>query len=166
MVEAWLNFTVVVFAQFLIFIAYAYYAKKLSDVPRMFGLGALVAIVVGLPFDLLVGKLFGFHSFALGFGLFFLIVNAVFSYGLFVSNILLMQNVKLRYFFLWVIVLVLVYEITNYFFSVWTWEFTLPHFAFLVVLIVGYFGGAVLAAGISHVFLGRRFLFIDHLLKK
>lgn len=166
MSEAWSNFAIVVLAQLSLFLIHAYYAKKLSDVPRMLGLGALIGITVGIPFDLLVGKFFGLHSFALGFGMFFLTINAVLSYGLFVSNTLLMQNAKLRYFFPWIITLVAVYEITNYFFRVWTWEFALPHIVFLMVLLVGYFGGAILVAAIAHIFLGRRFLFIDNLFKR
>lgn len=166
MSEAWLNFAVVVFVQFLFFIIHAYYAKKLSDAPRMLGWGALTAIVVGIPFDLIAGMFFGLHSFVLGFSPFFLVANAVFSYGLFVSNTLLMQNAKLQYFFPWIVVLIAVYEITNHFFPVWIWEFTLPIFVFLIVLLIGYLGGAMLIAAISHLLFGRRFLFIDNLLKK
>lgn len=166
MSEAWLNFIIIIFTQLLLFVICAYFEKKLSDMPRILGLGALVAIVVGIPFDLVVGKLFGIHSFSLGFGMLFLIINAVFSYGLFAANILLLQHIKLSYFILLNVVIVAIYEITNSFFPVWTWNFVLPPIEFVIVLLVGYLVGSILVAIISHILLKRHFLFIDKLLKK
>ncbi len=162
MLDPWIHFGIVVLVQFLFFIAHAYSTKKLADVPRMFIWGALIGITVGIPFDLVVGKFFGLHSFTLGFGVVFLTINATFSYGLFVANTLLMQNVRLSYFFLWSSALMAIYEITNHFFHVWTWEFALPHFEFVAILLVGYFSGAILAAVIAHIFLGHRFFFISN----
>lgn len=37
MSEAWLNFTVVIFVQLLLFLACAYHQKRFSDVPRILG---------------------------------------------------------------------------------------------------------------------------------
>lgn len=166
MLEAWLNFAIIIFVQFLLFITCAYYKKRLSDVPRILGLGVLTGIILGLSFDLVLGKFFGLNSYALGFGPFFLILNAALSYGIFVANILLLQQARLPYFYVWTLLVMAVYEITNYFFRVWTWEFSLPDIAFLSVLSAGYFGGAILIAVVWHVFLGHRFFFIDTLLKK
>ena len=171
MTEPWLNFAVVIFAQLLFFIAHAYYAKKLSDMPRILGLGVCIGVVMGLLYDLVLGKFLGLASYTLGFGAFFLIVNGALSYGLFAASTLLMQHARLRYFFPWIIVLIAVYEITNHFFRVWTWEFThllvyLPPIEFLLILLVGYFGGAMFVAVLSYAFLGCRFFFIDNLLKK
>lgn len=166
MSEAWLNFSIVVFVQLLLFLICAHCEKRLSDAPRTLRLGVLVGIAVGIPFDLLVGKFFGLHSFALGFGIFFLTINSVLSYGLFVANILLLQHIRLPYFILWNIAIVTLYETINNFFAVWTWRFTLPQFKLLIVLLVGYLAGAILVAIISHILLGRRFLFIDNLLNK
>lgn len=166
MLEDWLNFAIIILVQLLLFTAHAYYEKRLSDVPRILGYGVLIGIVFGIPFDLVVGKFFGLHSYALGFGAFFLILNATLSYGLFAANTLLMQRARLVHFYIWTIGIVAVYETTNLFFRVWTWEFALPDIAFLIVLSAGYFGGAILVAVISHVFLGHRFFFIDTVLKK
>lgn len=166
MSEAWLNFIIVISTQLFLFVICAYYTKKLSDVSRILGWGVLIAIVVGIPFDLVLGKFFGLHSFALGFGVSFLIINATLSYGLFVANILLLQQLRLPNFILWNIVVVTIYEITNYFFHVWSWGFALPPIEFVMVLLVGYLAGVILVAIISHILLGRRFLFIEDLLKK
>ena len=166
MLEAWLNFAIVIFVQFLLFIICAFCQKRLSDVPRILGLGMLIGIVMGLSFDLVLGKFFGLSSYTFGFSLFFLVINATLAYGIFAANILLLQHIRLPYFILWNIVIVVVYEIINHFFRVWTWEFLLPRFEFLMVLLVGYLGGAIFVAVISHVFLGRRFFFIDNLFKK
>ena len=171
MLEAWLNFAVVIFAQFLFFIAQAYYTKKLSAVPRILGVGVCIGIVMGLLYDLVLGKFFGLASYTLGFGVVFLIINGALSYGLFAASTLLMQRARLRDFFPWLIALIAVYEITNYFFRVWTWEFEhmlvyFPSIEFLLILLIGYFGGAMFVAMLSHTFLGRRFFFIDNLLRK
>lgn len=165
MSEAWLHFGVVIFVQFLLFIICAFHEKRLSDALRILGWGVLIGIAMGLSFDLVLGKFFGFSSYALGFGAPFLIVNGALSYGLFVGTILLLQRVRLVPFYIWTIGIVVVYEITNHFFRVWTWKFALPPIEYLIVLSAGYFGGAILVAIISHVFLGRRFFFIDNLLK-
>ena len=160
MPEAWLHFTVIVSVQMLLLIVHAYSAGRLADVPRLFGWGALIGVAVGVPFDLVVGQFFEIHSYALGFSLYFLVINAALSYGLFVANTLLLQHVRLPYFCLWTVIMMAVYEITNHFFRVWTWEFGLPRFEFLMVLLIGYFAGAILAAIISQVFLGYRFSFL------
>ncbi len=165
MSEAWLNFAIVVFVQFLLFIVSAYYAKRLSDVPRILGWSALIGIVMGLSFDLVLGKFFGLNSYALGFGAPFLIVNGLLSYGLFVGNILLLQKTRLVQFYMYTMGIVVIYEITNHFFRVWTWEFALSPVGFLVVLSTGYFGGALLVAITSHVLLGRRFTLIHDFIR-
>lgn len=166
MSEAWLNFSIVIFIQFLLFVIHAYYEKKLSDVPRILGKGILGGIVLGLFFDIIFGKFFGLYSYTLGFGAFFLILNAALFYGLFVANILLMQQVRLQHFYIWTMVVGAVTEITNLFVSLWSWKFaSLPPFEYLIVLSVGYFGVAIFIATVWHVFIGNRFLFIDNLFK-
>ena len=166
MSEPWLHFTLAVLIQFLLFIVHALYEKKLSDIPRILSRGAFIGIVVGIPTDLVVGKSLDLCSYALGFGAFFLILNGIFLYGFFAAHILLMQFARLPDLFIRTIFIGAVFEITNLFFRVWTYEFVLPPTEFLTVLLVGYFGYAILMAVISHIFLGRRFFFIDTLLKK
>jgi hypothetical protein len=167
MSEAWLNFIVVIFIQFLLFIIHAYYEKKLSDAPRILVRGVLSGIVLGLLFELVLGTFFGLWSNLLGFGTFFLAVNVVLLYGLFAANTLLMQRARLAHFYIWTMIVAVVSEITNLFFHMFTWEFTyLSPIEYLIVLSAGYFGGAIFVAIISHLFFGHRFLFMDNLLKK
>ncbi|MFA5838611.1 MAG: hypothetical protein WC849_01575 [Candidatus Paceibacterota bacterium] len=166
MTGAWLNFIIVVFLQLIFFIAHAYYEKKLAEIPRILVRSIPVGIVVGVLFDLMVGRFLGFHFYALGFGAFSLFLNGVFLYSFFVANILLMQRARLMHFCVGAIAIAMFYEIPHYFFRVWTWELPLPpYIEFLTVLLVGYVGGAILMAVCWHI-LGRRFLFIDDLLKK
>lgn len=165
MSEAWLNFTIVVFIQFLFFIIHAYYAKKLSGIPRILGKGVLSGIVLGLLFDLIFGKFLGLFSYTLGFGAFFLTLNAALLYGLFAANTMLMQDVRLSHFFIWTMVVGVVFEITNLFLPLWTWEFALSSIEFSTAFLIGNFGGAILVATVWHI-LGHRFFFIDDLLKK
>jgi len=167
MSEAWLNFIIVVFIQLIFFVTHAYYRKKLADIPRILGWSIPIGIIVGILFDLIVGKFLGFHSYALGFGTLSLILNGAFLYSFFVANVLLMQRTRLAHFCIGAIVIAMFYEIPHHFFRVWTWELPFPpHIEFLIVLLAGYIGGTILVAIISHILLGRHFLFIDDLLKK
>jgi len=150
MSKAWLNFAIVIFVQFLVFIAYAYYAKKLSKVPQILVKGILVGIIFGLSFDFVFGELLDFHSYVLGFGISFLILNAAISYGLFSANILLLERIQFPYFYIWTIFIMSIYEITNLFFPVWNWKLALPSIQFLFVLSIGYLCGAILIIGISN----------------
>lgn len=169
MLEAWQNFAILVAVQFLLFITHAYYAKKLSDVPRILALSAPIGLAMGLSYDLALGKFLDLSSYALGFGAFFLTLNAILSYGLFVANTLLLQKARLLYFYIWTVFVMAVYEITSHFFRVWTWEFgtefALPPTLFVAVLSLGYFSGALLVAIIAH-FFGYRFFFLERLFKK
>ncbi len=166
MFELWFNFAVVVFTQLLLFVAYAYYTKRLAEVLPVLGQGVIIGIVIGLLSDLIWGKFFGLWSYTLGFGVLSLTLTAAFVYGFFATNILLMRRVRLVHFFAWTMVMMSVYEITNHFFRIWTYELPLPFFGLLMFLIVGYFGTAVFVAVMGHVFFRRRFFFIDNLFKK
>ncbi|MEX0917175.1 MAG: hypothetical protein WDZ90_01485 [Candidatus Paceibacterota bacterium] len=165
MLEPWLNFVVVIFIQLLLLIVYACYKKKLSDVPRILGLGIVIGMGVGLLSDLVLGKFFGLWSYALGFSSLPLMLTAVFVYGLFSASILLMQHARLLHFFVLTMIMMVVYETTNYFFRVWSYELTLPFLGLLAFLIVGYFTTAVFVAVTGHVFFKHRFFYIDTLLK-
>src|SRR4051812_29896173 len=101
MSEAWLHFTIVVFVQLLFFIICAYYEKRLSDIPSLLGWGVLTGIVFGTLLDRVVGEFFGLSEYELGFGAFFLIINAALSYGLFAATILLLQRARLLQFYGW-----------------------------------------------------------------
>jgi hypothetical protein len=157
MLGDWLNFAIVILVQFLIFILYAYYEKKIPDVPRVLAHGVVIGIVIGLLFDLVLGKYFRLNSYVLGFGVPFLILNDAFSYGLFAATTLLLQHVRPPYFFINIAFVTAIYEITNRFFHVWTWEFVSSPIQFLVLLLLGYFGGATLIALCGRVFFGYRF---------
>ena len=167
MQEAWLNFIIVFFVQLLLFITHAWYEKKLSEIPHILGRGFLIGIVLGLLFELGLGKFLGFWSNTLGFGIFFLTLNTALLYGLFAANTLLMQQTRLIHFYIWTMIVAGVSEITNIFFHMFTWEFSyLPPIEYLIILSAGYFGGAIFVAIISHVFFGRHFFFLDNLFKK
>ena len=165
MSEAWLNFAAVFFVQLLLFIAHAHYEKKLADIPRILGQSALSGLVLGVTFDLFFGKFLGICSYTLGFGPFFLIINGVLLYGLFAANTLLMQQARLLHFFSWTMVVAAVFEITNLFFPMWTYAFTVPSVEFFLVVSVGNFVAAILVATVWHAFLRHRFFFIDNLFK-
>lgn len=163
MSEAWLNFGVIILFQMFLFIACALFVKRLPDAPSVLVRGILTGIVFGLLFDLIVGKLLGLHSYVLGFTPLFLIINATLSYGLFASTILLLQRARLVPFYIWTLAIIATYEIANLFFRVWLWEFAVPFPIFLIVLFVGYSGGAILIAVAWHLLLGYRFSFISNI---
>ena len=163
MSAAWLNFATVIIIQLLLFAVLAYFfEKKLSYLPRILGRSALIGLVFGLLFDLVLGKSFGINSYMFGFSAFFLTLNGTLSYGLFAASILLLRHIRLSYFCILIILMMVVYEITNHLFPVWIWEFAFPPIQFLATLSVGYLGGAILIAFIWHHILGERFFFIDN----
>jgi len=59
MSEAWIYFTIAFLVQLLFFVVHAWYEKKLSDAARILGRGVLTGIVLGLLFDLVLGKFLG-----------------------------------------------------------------------------------------------------------
>jgi hypothetical protein len=166
MFGAWTNFSIVIFVQLLLFVIHAYYVERLSDVPRILGRSILVGIAFGLFCDLVGAEIFGISSYKLGFGPFFLTLNGALAYGIFAANTLLLQQARLPYFYIWTIFVMAVYEIANYFFPVWRWEFAMPPAQFLVVLSVGYFWGAINIAAVWHVFFGDGFVVISNLIKQ
>jgi hypothetical protein len=152
MSEAWANFGILLFVQFLIFIAVALYEKKTSSIKNVLWKGILIGIPFGLSFDLVLGKLLGLSSYALGFGLPFLLPNAAFSYGFFAATILLLRQQPLPHFFLVTLVITALYEFVNLFLGVWEWQFPIPPLLYPVVLAVGYIVGAILVVRVVRLF--------------
>ncbi len=142
MADAWLDFGAMIFVQLLVFLAGAYFLKKHTRALPILGRGVLIGVVMGLSFDVVLGKFLGFNSYVLGFGAFFLVINAVLSYGIFAATVLLFRVERPLRFCLWTVLVTLLYEVTNFFFRVWTWQFALPPVQYLLVLLVGYLGGA------------------------
>jgi hypothetical protein len=161
MSDPWSSFIVVISVQFLLFLLHAYYEKRLADVPRILGWSILIGVVFGIAFDLAIGKFLGLYFYELGFGLTFLTLNGAFSYGLMQANTLLMERAGVFHFYIWTLIVGIVYEITNSFFRVWTWDFSTPFLEVVAVHLVGYIGLAVCMALIWHAFLGHKFVFID-----
>lgn len=150
MLENWVNFGILVFVQTVFFVACAIYVKRSSQSFLVLGRGVLIGLVVGLLFDLILGKFLGLYSYVLGFGPLFLILNGTFSYGIFSASTLLVSRAKYSHFFIWLVLLVGVYEITNAFFPVWIWEFELQGTIFGTVLLIGYAAGALIVSKIEH----------------
>jgi hypothetical protein len=164
MTVAWFSFSVVIFVQLVLFIFHALYEKRFSEVLKITTLSIAIGIPFGILFDLAVGKILSLYYYELGFGIFFLTINGALSYGLMQANTLLMQRVSLRHFYFWTLGVGLVYEITNNFFKVWTWDFSTTLIETIVVHLVGYIGLATLMACVWHFLLGRKFVFINCLL--
>ncbi len=160
--EAWLDFAILGLAALLLFIVCAFLEKRSSDALRLLLISIPTGIVLGLVSDV---ALWGAYTYPLGYGLFYLVLNAAVVYGLFVATVLLLQRVRLLRFCIWVMALVVVYEITNYYFLVWTYEVT-PFLGWLSFVILGYFATAVFVAVVAHVFCGYKFQFIDDLIRK
>ncbi len=158
--EHWISFGVVIFVQLVLFVLHAWNEKRLREVPRILFLGMLIGVPMGIPFDLLVGKILSFYDYELGFGLFFLTINGALSWGLMQANTLLMERDRFFHFYVWTIIVGLVYEVTNYFFRVWNWDFASVPIEVFSVHLFGYIGVATMMALVWHFVLGHRFVFI------
>lgn len=148
----WINFALFLVVQFLIFVAFAFYEKKLSNVEWLLVKGFLIGIPLGLGFDLILGKSLGLSSYTLGFGAPFLLLNAAFSYGIFAATILLLHQQRPLYFYISILFITALYEITNLFLHIWKWQFPVPIFLFPIVLSIGYIAGAILVLKINRLF--------------
>jgi len=148
--DIWINFSLVVLIQFSFFFITALYYKKLKEVPLILLYGFIIGTIVGLLYDLALGKYLGLFSYSFGFEIPYLLLNASISYGLFVASVLLLQTIRTLHFTIWLSALVIVYEITNLYFPVWTYGFTLPLIPFFIICLIGYSSGAVLASTIAY----------------
>ena len=166
MQEIWLNFAIVFLAQLGFFVVHVLYRKRSNEILHILLQSIFAGVVIGLLSDFLWGKLVGFWSYAPGYETLALILIGVLIYGLFVANILLLQHTNLLNFFVGTMLVMLIYEVTNNFFPVWTYTLTSSFASFLSFLIMGYFATAIFVAVAWHTFFGFRFHFIDALLKK
>ena len=157
MSEPWFNFAIVIASQIVLFLVVAIFEKKLVQIPNILKWGIPIGLVIGLLFDLIIGKYLGINSYVLGFGLPFLLINGAVSYGLFAATVFLFKDKHVWSFTGWIVALTLWYELTNYFFPVWKWEFALPAIPFFLVLILGYWWGAMNVALIHHFLLKKKF---------
>jgi hypothetical protein len=166
MPEMWFNFGAVILTQFLLFIVHAYYEQRLREVPKILFTSMLIGIPFGILFDIVVGEFFGLYSYQLGAGAFFLTINGALSYGLMQANALLMQRARMVHFYVWTLIVGIVYEASNHYFRVWTWEFGSFWFETFIVHAFGYIGLAILMALVWHFMLGHKFTFIEYLFKR
>jgi hypothetical protein len=148
--DIWINFSVVVFVQFSLFFITALYYKKLKEIPLILLYSIIIGTFVGLLYDLMLGKYLGLVSYSFGFVIPHLLLNASVSYGLFVASVLLLQSIRILNFVTWIGIIVIIYEITNLYFPVWTYEFSLPLLPFFILCLIGYSSGALLASAIAH----------------
>lgn len=166
MSELWFNFFVLIFVQLLVFLIHAYYEKKLADVPRVLWQGALSGIVFGPLCDLIGGKYFGLGTYLLGFGPLFLILLGLLGWGLGAANILLMQQARLQHFCIWMMLVIVVSEILNLFFPLWTFPFAYTSIEYVIIALLSPLVWAIAVALVWHILFGYRFTFIDTVFKK
>ena len=119
------NFWWVIFLQLVIFVA-AVFARKVSRrrVARYLLFGLIFGLPFGIAFDLVIGKYLHVFTYTLGFTWPFLVLNGLFSYGLFTATVLVFRNVSWWRFMAATIFVAVAYEITNALHPVWHW--TLP----------------------------------------
>lgn len=165
MVSAWFSFSIVIGIQLVLFFIHAWYEGRLRDVPYMLALGCAIGVVFGIPFDLIVGHYFGLYTYVLGFTFPFLFWNGLLSFGFMQANVLLMEKVGLIHFLLWSMLVGVVYEVTNYLFPVWEWEFGPIWFEYLAVVCVLYAGLAGLMAVVWNLLFRHKFMIITNALK-
>lgn len=148
--EAWSDFGIIILTQFILFIVLAIVEKRTGEIPMTLIRGIIIGTVLGLIYDLILGKYFGFFSYSLGFDSEFILTNSVLSYGLFTASVLLIQKQQVEYFLIWFVLLIAIYETTNHFFPVWKYKFTLSPLPYSTLLLVGYSSGALFASFIAH----------------
>jgi len=155
--EHLVNFTIIIGIQLLFFIAHAAIVKKQNNIGKYLFLGVLVGLPFGIAFDFLVGMNISIFSYAIGFPIWFLVINGLFSYGFMIASVFLLQNHSIVNVLAWSFALGLVYELTNYFFPVWEWTFSSIWFEYMVVIGAAYFGLAWLMMCVLQIVFGTQF---------
>jgi hypothetical protein len=144
--EMWVDFALLIAIQvgFLLFVAYK--KEAFAELrPGFLAKSALIGLVFGVAFDLIFSwylQIFGYH---LGLKPEFIILNGLLSYGVMAANVLLLRNERILRFYAWAVAIGVVYELANYVFPVWYWEFTDTFLYEQAVLIfAAYFGLALM----------------------
>jgi len=140
LIEHLLSFTVVIAVQLFFFIIHAVSVNRKAQVFNYLRKGMLIGLPFGIIFDLVIGKHFGLFDYKLGYELWFLIINGIFSYGFMLANVILLHRHSLKHMYLWSVGLAVIYEIINYFFPVWEWTFWSTKMEYATVILLLYAG--------------------------
>ena len=112
--EPILNFVVVVCVQLLFLLVYAAAVGAIKSVPKLLVWGIVIGLPFGLVIDLVWGKWVGVFTYQLGFVPWFLLLNGLFSYGVWMANVLLLRKSNFDKLYCMSFLLAVVYETTNY----------------------------------------------------
>ncbi len=134
------DFSIVIIIQFIFFITQAFLMGKKEEILLSLKQGMIIGLPFGIAFDLIIGRFAGVFEYQIGFGIWFLIMNGIFSYGLMCANVLLLKDFSFNHVYLWSILLGGVYEIVNYLFPVWEWTFGSTNLEYSVVVLIAYTG--------------------------
>lgn len=132
------NFAAVILIQLTIFIIHGVFANDKKPVFIYLWKGMLIALPFGLAFDLIVGKQFGMFTYELGFQPWFLLLNAIFSYGFWIANVFLLHDHSIKHMVAWSILIGIVYEVSNYVFPVWEWTFSTQLIEYVAIVFLAY----------------------------
>lgn len=137
---------VVVEVAFLFFVAYA--TRSWGALRQRLIIRALVlGLVLGVATDYIFGAYLGLFDYTLGFGLPFIVINGIFSYGCMIATVGLLQKCDFIRFYLWTALIGVVYEAGNSLLGVWHWTFLANRIAeYAILILVIYFVGGVFAA--------------------
>lgn len=121
----WAHFFAVVSVQCLFCVLVLSRSQISRKISASFVSSSLIAgIVFGVPFDLFFGKYLGVFRYVSGFVFPFLIVNGALSYGLMILTVRFFDTKSFLRFYAWTVALGIVYELVNYVFPVWLWQFS------------------------------------------
>lgn len=135
-----LNFIILVSLQLLFFIVHAWRVGEKDKISQYLVKGMTIGLPFGVIFDLIVGKYFGLFDYELGYVMWFLVINGIFSYGFMIANVFLLRKHSTIDMYLWSAGLGLTYEVINFFFPVWEFTFATPWIEYSTVILILYIG--------------------------
>jgi len=157
----WMNFTFVIIVQLLVFIVVAYSKKKHADIAPILIKSLPIGLVFGVIFDLVFAGYLGIFEYTFGFDWVFIIINGILSYGIMAATVWLFYNCSFFKFYFLSICIGLTYELANYFFPVWSWQFNENVIVQQFILIfAAYFGLATLLSGMIQISSKTKFKFL------
>jgi hypothetical protein len=151
-VNLWTNYITVILIQITILMLVAHERRAIEriTVNRVIK-SAVVGIVLGSAFDVLVGQHLGFFSYTFHLTPVFLIVNGVLSYGTWLLTEQLIETDNFISFCAWNLLVAIVYESANFLFPVWSWTLEVGHvYAQIGVIVAIYLIPSILSRPILY----------------
>ena len=130
-----LHFALLLGVQAVCLIGVGYVVGSLRSMrPRLLLTCSALGLVTGVICDYVCVNILDIYSYTFSLNIAFLVVNGIFSYGIMMATVALMQGLTFMRFWAWTSLVGFVYEAANVYLEIWQWHFA--HSVFVEELII------------------------------